>query len=865
MPKWTRREVLKAGLIASATAGIANGAVPSLSPDESSRGDSTADSTDASLPDLLHHAAQHPADASSLRERLLLDFGWRFHLGNADDPAKDFGFGAMQDVATFAKSGELAKVAGLKFDDSSWRSIDLPHDWAVELPFVDAPHLPPHGAKPLGRDYPETSIGWYRRTFDLPSEDSGKRISVEFDGIFRNAMIVFNGFYVGTNFSGYAPCRFDLTDFANYGGKNVLTVRVDATFGAGWFYEGAGIYRHAWLTKTSPLHVAHWGVFVQSEVRGAQAAISAEVEVENESDAAATCRVKASILDPNGKIVAEMASEKADVAAWKRHTFAAKASIDRPLLWSLEERNLYRLVATVEVNGQGSDRVETPFGIRTVRFDADKGFFLNGAPVKLQGTCNHQDHAGVGSALPDRLQYYRVERLKEMGCNAYRTSHNPPTPELLDACDRLGMLVMDETRMMSSDPEGLSELDRLIRRDRNHPSVVIWSIGNEEPSQGTPRGARIAATMKRLARKLDPTRPITMAMNWGWGEGVSSVVDVQGFNYAGQGGNGGVNMGKNIDDFHAKFPQQPTVGTESGSDYSTRGIYANDKAKGYVSAYDVNHPGYTTTLEGCWKVFAERAFLAGSFGWTGFDYRGEPSPYGWPCVSSHFGAMDTCGFPKDNYFYYQSVWLAKPMLHLFPHWNWEGKEGQPIQVWCYTNLQSVELFLNGKSLGSQSVEKYSHVQWSVNYAPGVLEARASTNGKVVVIAKRETSGAPKRITFHPDRPAISADGEDVSVVAVEIVGQNGRVVPIAMNEVTFQLSGPGRLIGVGNGDPSCHEADKPASFTQAKRSAFNGLCMVFVQSLKQPGAIQVSASSPGLETATTTIHANPAKLRPAIL
>lgn len=861
MSKWTRREVLKAGLIASATAGAAKGAVPSLSPEGSAGGDSSA--TPATLRDLLR-AAQAADGDMPLRERLLLDFGWRFHLGNTDDPAKDFGFGKTRIEAAFAKSGELAEVTELDFDDSRWRAIDLPHDWAVELPFVYATNLAVHGSKPLGREFPDTSIGWYRRTFDLTSGDSGKRIAVEFDGIFRNATIVFNGFYMGTNLSGYAPCRFDLTDFANYGGKNVLTVRVDATLGEGWFYEGAGIYRHVWLTKTAPVHVAHWGVFVESEVLGAQAALSISTDVENEGDATAPCRVTASIVDPAGNEVANPAPKQAELTPWKRHKFACNATIDRPLLWSLEERNLYRLVTTVEMNGQTVDRVETPFGIRTFRFDAGKGFFLNGVPVKLQGTCNHQDHAGVGSALPDRLQYYRVERLKEMGCNAYRTSHNPPTPELLDACDRLGMLVMDETRMMSSDPEGLSEVGRMIRRDRNHPSVIIWSLGNEEPSQGTPRGARILTTMKRLARKLDPTRPVTMAMNGGWGEGVSRIVDVQGFNYAGQGGNGGVNTGKNIDDFHAKFPQQPTVGTESASDYSTRGIYANDKEKGYVSAYDVNHPGYTLPLEGCWKVFAERAFVAGSFGWTGFDYRGEPSPYGWPCVSSHFGAMDTCGFPKDDYFYYQSVWLPKPMVHLFPHWNWQGKEGQPIEVWCYSNLDSVELFLNGRSLGSKHVEKYSHVRWSLNYAPGVLVARASGTGSVAATARRETTGAPHGIHLRPDRPVISADGEDVSVVAVEVVDQRGRVVPIAMNEVSFELSGPGRLIGVGNGDPSCHEPDKPSSFTKARRSAFNGLCMAFVQALKQTGAVQLSASSPGLEAATITIHANRAELRPAV-
>jgi beta-galactosidase len=862
MPKWTRRELLKVGLVSSAAAGAAKGATPLSGGAESTVKDAPV--TSASTADVLKRDAEPAPAGASMRERLLLDFGWRFHLGNADDPAKDFGFGKTRIEAAFAKSGELAKVTELDFDDSGWRAVNLPHDWAVELPFVEAKNLAVHGSKPLGREFPDTSIGWYRRVFEIPAEDAGKRIAVEFDGIFRNAMIAFNGFYIGANLSGYAPCRFDLTDFANYGGKNVLTVRADATLGEGWFYEGAGIYRHVWLTKTAPVHVAHWGVFVQSEMRGEQALVSVAARVENESDADANCRVSASIVNADGNTVATTASETQRVQAWKRHTFASKATIDHASVWSLESPHLYRLVTTVECDGQVVDREETTFGIRTIRFDADEGFFLNGKSVKMQGTCNHQDHAGVGSALPDRLQYHRVERLKEMGCNAYRTSHNPPTPELLDACDRLGMLVMDETRMMSSDPEGLSQLERMIRRDRNHPSVVIWSLGNEEPAQGSERGARIMASMKRRAHRLDPTRPVTMAMNWGWGTGISRVVDVQGFNYAGGGGRGGVDLGKNIDEFHAKFPQQPTVGTESASDYETRGIYVTDKQNGYVSAYDVNYPGYTLPLEDCWKAFGERAFVAGSFGWTGFDYRGEPSPYGWPCVNSHFGMMDTCGFPKDGYFYYQSVWLQKPILHVFPHWNWAGKEGQAIDVWCYTNLDSVELFLNGKSLGAKTVERYSHVEWKVTYAPGVLEARGSKNGEVVLTARRESTDVPHAIILRPDRSTISADGEDVSVVAVEIVDAQGRVVPTAMSEVNFELSGSGRIIGVGNGDPSCHEPDKPNSFTEAKRSAFNGLCMAFVQSLKKPAAIQLSASSQGLQTATVTIQANAAELRPSI-
>jgi beta-galactosidase len=848
MSRWTRRELLKTGLAASAGAlgahalNVAAGAIME-------RSDITP--FGSSLPDNL-----------APRERLLFDFGWRFQFGHANDPAKDFGFGARRRESQFAKSGNFLPLTRGDFNDGDWRALDLPHDWAVELPFTDAPLVFHHGAKPVGREYPETSVGWYRRVFDLPKTDSGKRVTVEFDGVFRDAMVMFNGHYLGENASGYVPFSFDLTDFVNFGDKNVLVVRVDTTEGEGWFYEGAGIYRHVWLIKTSPLHIAPHGTFVRSEVRGQTATIRVSSEVVNESDQDRTCRVTSNIVNDDGKVIASTPAKSLTINAWEAFTLEAQTMINRPRLWSIEQPNLYRAITTVETNGGVTDRDATTFGIRTIRFDADKGFFLNGQPVKIKGTCNHQDHAGVGAALPDRLQYYRIERLKAMGSNAYRASHNPPTPELLDACDRLGMLVMDETRMMSSNPEGLSQLERLIRRDRNHPSVVIWSLGNEEREQGSERGARIVTTMKRLVKRLDPTRPVTVAMNGAWGRGVTSVVDVMGFNYAGGGGQGGAATGKNIDDFHAKFPKLPTVGSETGSEYFTRGIYANDKEKGYVSAYDVNHPRYTMTTEGWWKVFAERAFVSGGFTWTGFDYRGEPSPYPWPCVSSHFGALDTCGFPKDIFYYYKSWWGSEPVLHLFPHWDW--KEGQEIDVWCYTNLDRVELFFNGTSLGLKTVEPNSHVEWKVKYAPGVIEARGSKDGKVVLTDKRETTGAPARLVLHPDRGKISADGEDLSVITVEVVDAKGRVVPVASNEISFKINGAGRLIGVGNGDPSCHEPDKPSSPSDGKRSAFNGLCVSLVQALKQPGAIRIEAKATGLETASVVVMAQEAKLRPAV-
>jgi beta-galactosidase len=352
-------------------------------------------------------------------------------------------------------------------------------------------------------------------------------------------------------------------------------------------------------------------------------------------------------------------------------------------------------------------------------------------------------------------------------------------------------------------------------------------------------------------------------MNGGWGKGVSSIVDVQGFNYGNAGGKGGDLAAKNIDDFHAKFPKQPTVGSETASSYFTRGIYVNDRVKGYVSAYDVNFPGYANGTEGWWKTYDARPFVAGGFTWTGFDYRGEPSPYGWPCISSHFGALDTCGFPKDIFYYYQSWWGSKPVLHLFPHWNWGGREGKEIDVWCFTNLDSVELFLNGASLGSKTVERNSHVEWKVKYAPGLLAARGSKDGRIVLTDQRETTGAPAKLTLHPDRQKLSADGEDLSVVALEVRDPQDRLVPIANNQISFKIVGPGRLIGIGNGDPSCHEPDKPASLSEARRSAFNGLCMAFVQALKEPGNIRMEATAAGLESASAMIQTEAARLRPS--
>jgi beta-galactosidase len=440
-------------------------------------------------------------------------------------------------------------------------------------------------------------------------------------------------------------------------------------------------------------------------------------------------------------------------------------------------------------------------------------------------------------------------------------SHNPPTPELLDACDKLGMLVMDETRMMDSSPEGLSQLERFIRRDRNHPCVFLWSLGNEEREQGSVRGKRIVSTMKRLVRKLDPTRPVTVGQNGGFSpDGVASVVDVIGFNY----------NERSVENLHKNFPKRPLIGTETASTVCTRGWYAGGDASklsesaesresSYVSAYDANRPRWASLTETWWKFYDERPFLAGGFAWTGFDYRGEPTPFGWPCVNSHFGILDMCGFPKDNFYYYKAWWGSEPVLHLFPHWNWEGKEGQDIDVWVHSNLDRVDLFLNGQSLGAQTVVKNTHLAWKVKYAPGTLEARGYKNNAMSLTVRRETVGPAAKIALRPDRARIDANGEDISMVTVEIQDAQGRVVPTAGNEVSFQVSGAGAPIGLCNGNPTDHEIDK-----STRRKGFAGLAMAIVQAGKQPGDLRIEASSPGLAAASIVVVCQSAKPRPAL-
>ena len=749
------------------------------------------------------------------------------------------------DAADTNLGGQLSYVRP-DFDDSQWRRLDLPHDWAVELPF-DKTGVADHGFKALGAKW-GTNIGWYRRTFELAPQDKNKAVWIEFDGVYRNSLVWLNGHCLGRNVSGYSSFSYDLNKYANFGGKNTLVVRADATRAEGWFYEGAGIYRHVWLMKTAPVHVAKWGTYVTSEVHGQDADVTIQTEIRNDSDQAVTCTLDNTIHDADGKAIAQLQQDGISIEPRKSQTISQKISFSGVSLWSLESPYLYRLESTVKRSAESSDEYETNFGVRTIKFDPDKGFFLNDKRVQIQGTCNHQDCAGVGWAVPDAMLDFRLKELRAVGCNAYRMSHNPPSAELLDRCDKMGILVMDEQRKMGTSPEILSQLERMVVRDRNHPSIFIWSIGNEEMAiEGKDIGIPVATTMQDLVHKLDPTRAVTVAMNLGWEQGFSKVIDVQGFNYLKQG---------DMDKFHADFPTKPAIGSEESSTETTRGIYAIDKQNRYYWAYDVTVPKWGSTAEAWVQYYAARPWIAGAFVWTGFDYRGEPKPYGFPCIESAMGFMDICGFPKDTYYFYKANWTDKPVIHLLPHWNWAGKEGQEIDVWCYTNLDEVELFLNGKSLGRQKADAKSHEDWKALYQPGVLSAKGYRNGQVAGEEKVATTGVPAAIKLIPDRTQLRGDGEDVSIITAEVIDSQGRVVPIADNQIDFKIDG-GKIIGVANGNPSSLEPDNAD-----RRKAFNGLAQVIVQTLPHPGEITLAAASEGLKSDTVTLSADASGPRP---
>lgn len=793
--------------------------------------------------------------AQNMRERILMNQDWKFAKGHAANPEKDFNYGQ---ALSFSKINFLQESTMLladqqsrmaiphteRFDDSQWENVTLPHDWGMTLGF-DRNQLKMKGYRTLSGRSPENSVGWYRKAFEMEAV-KGCRYTLEFEGIFRDAQVWMNGIYLGRGESGYVPLVFDVTECLNYekDAKNVISVRVDATQSELWSYEGAGIYRNVWLTRTSPVHVPQWGTFVTSEVDVAkrEAKVRAEIEIANQSAADASVVLVNTILDKAGNKVAST-EETLAVKGLETAKLTTRMPMTDVQLWSLETPYIYTLQTDVKVAGEVVDSYQTRFGVRSICFDPNEGFLLNGKRVQMQGVCCHQDHAGVGVAVPDRLNAWRIRKLKEFGVNAYRSSHNPPTVSVLEACDSLGMLVMDEMRVMSSSDEGLNQMSTIIRRDRNHPSVVIWSLGNEEPAiQGSEKGRMLAERMKQVQHKLDSTRPCTIAMNGSWGTGFSLAVDVQGSNYFRIG---------NLDEVHKNLPDLPCLLTEEASTLTTRGIYKTDKEKDFHQSYDNDRPGWGATAQEWMRYVDARKYIGGAFVWTGFDYGGEALEFFWPGIASNFGILDYCGFPKDAFWYYKSWWTEEPVLHVLPHWNGLGTDSVDVHV--YTNMDEVELVLNGKSLGKKTVGKFDIPAWKVKYVPGQLVAKGKKGNKKYV-EKVVTTDAPAALRLTCETgTGLQNDGNDIAVVTVEVTDKKGRRVPTAGNYVDFEVKN-GRVLGVGNGNPSCHEPDVFAAGEKMGRSVFSGCAQLIIASDRSGLPVEVTATSEGLKGTVLSIQ-----------
>ncbi|SEE15303.1 beta-galactosidase GalA [Prevotella sp. lc2012] len=789
---------------------------------------------------------------TGMRETVRLDEGWRFAYGHAADPVKDFGCGTEYfNYLTKANSIHNEGPYAVKFNDSTWQEVMVPHDWVATLPYApEASHS--HGYKTVGYKYPTTSVGWYRKTISIPKTDEGKRLTLRFDGIFRDARVWFNGFYMGSEPSGYATQEYDVTEYVNYGGDNLICVRADASLEEGWFYEGAGIYRDVWLEKTAAVSVAPFGTFVYAELRSpyTSATIYIETEVNNHSSKVQDCQVEQRILDAEGHEVGKTISVMMD-ALRPRETRGCKQqlTLSDPHLWSTTDPYLYKVETLIRVNGQVTDCYQTTIGIREIAFDADKGFLLNGQQLKLRGVNLHQDHAGVGTAMPEALMAWRIRQLKELGCNAYRSSHNPASPALLDICDHEGILVIDENRLTGVNEEHLRLLERLIKRDRNHPSVILWSCGNEEWGiENNVQGTRLAEAMKEYVRLFDPTRPSTLA-NAGGSELIKGV-DVVGYNYISQ--NDVVNR-------RLQHPEWRIVGTEEFTGCGTRGVYFDSPdVPGRMRSMNFDEKGYgvENVIERGWRFYAEHDWAAGAFFWTGFDYRGEPNPLTYPATDSEFGILDYCGFWKDEAWYLKSWWTDEPVLHIFPHWNLQGHEGEEIELWAYSNCEEVELTVNGRDLGRQTMPRNGHLKWKAVYQPGKVVAVGYKNGRRIMSKTIETTKPAAKIVLRSDRQTIDADGRDLAVVTVEIQDIEGHIVPDASPLLTFCLDGDGRILGVGNGDPSYLGADHP----QGKDCktfvipAFNGLAQVLVQSSHSPAVLTLTASAEQLKNGNLTIN-----------
>jgi beta-galactosidase len=743
-----------------------------------------------------------------------------------------------------------------------WSAVQLPDDWTTRTPpQTPSPSTAPAGQAVVDPDvrggFLPTGVAWYRKVFEVPAAWDGQRVRLDFDGVMRDAHVWVNGSFIGSHYSGYTGFSLDVTEFLRYGdeGRNVVLVRTDTSSQEGWWAEGGGIYRHVWLVATDPVHIARHGVFVSTSVLDRErATLEIQTEIDNETPASVDVAVGHAITTPNGTTV-DVTSEPATVEGLGRTTITQLIDVEHPVTWSLEAPRLHRLSTDVGVGGDTVDSVETTFGIRTIEYGAD-GLLLNGALTPIRGACCHQDFAGVGIALPDRVHEHKIALLREMGGNAYRTAHHPPAPEILDACDRLGVLVLDENRRLETNADGLADLAELIRRDRNHPSVFMWSLENEELIEGSAMARRLLRRLVDVAHRLDPTRPTTIAGAFGKEDpAYMSIPDVAGFNY--DGGASGR--------YRAAFRGAPVMASEDSSYMSSRGVYQDDPASGLTSSYDegghveraakaggvvldAGGVGGALGTEGTNLATTEtnrleHPYLGGVFVWTGFDYRGECAPFGWPAVNAPYGIMDLCGFPKDVYHYWRSRWSDGPVIHVFPHWNWPGLEGQPLRVVAYSNCDEVELVVNGEVVGVEKVPPTGIVSLAVPYAPGRIEARGYRDGAVVATVARETTGPAAGLRLSTTDATCAAGGHDVVIARVDVLDGDGRIVPDAGPMLDFTCSAGAAVLGTGSGSPADHV---PA--VEARRAAFNGHALAIVRAPAEPGPFSLTVTSPGLRT-----------------
>lgn len=760
-------------------------------------------------------------------EKYSFDRDWLFHLGDVDKPE----FPSHTYCYMASKAGGATGAASPDYDFSGWEKINLPHDWAVSGEF-DERWGPASGYKPRGK-------GWYCKRFRLDEQDRGKQLLLEFGGVSTHAIVYCNGSVVVRNFCGYTSFTADITDMAVYGDEiNTVCVFVDAEQIEGWWYEGAGIYRHVWLYKKEPVHAAHWGVFV-SPARKTVDVWDTHVEttVENSAYTDTDFMVRTVVKNENG-ITWGHSETKGTVKAGSQTTIHTNIMVYSPILWDVDEPYLYVVETEIYVGDIKTDNVQTRFGYRTIEITPDDGFYLNGRRVQIYGACNHQDHAGVGVAVPDAINEYRIRLLKEMGTNAYRCSHGNPTPEILDYCDRYGLLVMDENRNFNTSPDGLAQVRSMVRRDRNHPCVVMYSLFNEEPLQGTPVGRKLAQRMACEIKKLDDTRLLVGAMNTGLldDDGCADLLDMTGFNY----------NTYNFDAFREKYPQMPMIGTENNSAFQTRGVYRTDDEKHEIDSYDSIAAPWGNTHRDGFRQIDTRPHIAGMFIWTGFDYRGEPTPYEWGSIGTQFGIMDTCGFKKDAFYQNRAYFTDEPLIHMLPHWNWQ--EGQKVRVMACTNCDEAELFINEATQGRKKVDRYDTAEWKVTFVSGVARMVGYRAGKIVCQDVRRTAGEPFKLVLESTRDFVYADCLDAVAVNVYAEDNNGICVPDASNHIKFAVSG-GLILGVGNGDPNSHEADRAS-----ERDLFHGCAQVIVQVADGASTLSVSASADGLAPCTVDIE-----------